>query len=139
MNKLTSDTQRQYFTDKSGPCRGCLKDGIITVWRKDMPKREFSFSVAVGEVKSALRSFGNPNWVLFSVANDGLCRANDSWINNTSDDTLRQKRRQAWENDDLLGRDSCAQTRTADSAARVIRALLFKEKEHDSRIVLSGR
>lgn len=122
----------QAYSDKSGPCKGCLKDGIITVWRKDMPKKEFSFSVTVGEAKGALRSFGNPNWVLFDIANKGLCRANDAWIENTTDEILRRKRRQTWENDDLYGRDSCAQTRTADSAARVIRELLHKEKEHDS-------
>lgn len=121
----------QTYSDKSGPCKGSLKDGTITIWRKDMLKKDFSFSVAVSDVKSALRSFGNPNWVLFSMANDGLCRANDVWINNTADDILRQKRRQAWENDDLFGRESCAQTHTADSAARVIRALLDKEKDND--------
>ena len=116
------------FSDKSGPCKGCLKGGIITVWRKDMSKKEFSFDVTVSEVKGALRYFGNPNWVLFDIANKGLFRANDAWIDNTADEILRQKRRERWENDDLYGRDSCAQTRTADSAARVIRALLDKQE-----------
>ena len=61
----------QTHSDKFGPCKGCLKDGIITVWRKDMPKREFSFFVTVSDVKGALRSFVNPNWVLFDIANKG--------------------------------------------------------------------
>jgi hypothetical protein len=116
----------QEFSDKSGPCNGCLKDGIIKVWRKDIPKSEFSFALTVSGAKRAF-SFGDTNWVLFTIANEGLCRAFDNWIENTSDEVLRQKRRYAWENDDLYGRDSCAFARTVDSAVRVIRALLDKE------------
>lgn len=117
-------------SDKSGPCRGELKDGVITVWRKDMPKKEFSFSVAVELVKTRLRMFLNSNWVLHELAQLGLERANDAWIEGTADETLRQKRRERWENDDLYGRYSCANERTIDSAVRVIKALLEKEKNY---------
>lgn len=31
-----TNERRTVFSDKAGPCRGCIKDGFITVWRKDM-------------------------------------------------------------------------------------------------------
>ena len=118
-----TNERRTAFSDKAGPCRGCIKDGFITIWRKDMAKEEFSFSVSVGEIEARLRLFYNSNWVFFEIASEGLCKANDAWIANTFDDVLRQKRKDRWENDDICGKYSCAQTRTVESTSRVLRTL----------------
>lgn len=115
------------FSDKCGQCKGAVRDGVLQVWLKDCPKREFCATVTLAEIDRTLGIYGNSNYALYSIAERIINDATDRWIEGTKDEKLREMRRK-WDAESLdLGRMSSAHTRQIESAARVIAGLYEAE------------
>jgi hypothetical protein len=115
---------------KIGQCRGSVSGGVIQVWLKDIPKREFSFQLKVCEIDSRLEVYGNSYWVIRELSKKAVMDATERWIENTEDPVLREIRRRIHESDPVFGKDSCPQEYQIDSAARVVRTLYELETGH---------
>lgn len=111
------------YSDKSGQCKGSVKDDVIYVWLKDIPKRDFCASVTIAEIDSSLGVYGNSNYVLYEIAKEIILDANERWIENTKDPELKETRRRVHESDRLFGKDSALQMRQIESAARCLKCL----------------
>ena len=120
-------------SDKIGQCRGSVSGGVIGVWLKDIPKREFSFRLTVGEIDRGLEVYGNSYWVIREIVKKAVMDATERWIENTEDPVLRERRRRIHESDPACGKDSCLQEIQFDSAARVVRTLYELETGHPPR------
>lgn len=117
-------------SDKIGQCRGSVSGGVIEVWLKDIPKREFSFRLKVCEIDRGLDVYGNSYWVIRELSKKAVMDATERWIENTKDPVLRERRRRIHESDPFFGKDSCLQEQQIDSAARVVRTLYELETGH---------
>ena len=117
-------------SDKIGQCRGSVSGGVIGVWLKDIPKREFSFQLKVCEIDSRLEVYGNSYRVIRELSKKAVMDATERWIENTKDPVLRERRRRIHESDPVYGKDSCLQEQQIDSAARVVRTLYELETGH---------
>ena len=117
-------------SDKIGQCRGSVSGGVIGVWLKDIPKREFCFQLTVGEIDRGLEVYGNSYWVIREIVKKAVLNATERWIENTKDPVLRERRRRIHESDPVYGKDSCLQEQQIDSAARVVRTLYELETGH---------
>ena len=113
------------FTDKTGSMRGTIKNGAMTIWRKDFKKKDAPIiTISVDEVDKALKKGGaNSGYTLHKLAKQKDYDATDMWIDGTKDQKLRQKRRNSWENDELTGKFSALEEMAADSVLRVIKNL----------------
>lgn len=111
------------YSDKSGQCKGSVKDGVIYVFLKDIPKREFCASVTIAEINNSLGVYGNSNYALYEIAKEIILDANEQWIENTKEPDLRETRRRMHELDRLFGKDSALQIRQIESAARCLKGL----------------
>lgn len=123
-----------YYTDKNGAMRGCIKDGVMTIWQKSwIPKKEYSISITLEELNEALRKgSANSASTLKSIARRKDWEAVEAWIENSKTDELRSRRRNIWENDTEKGKFSGVQDRQEDSIANVIKNLYEKATGHKS-------
>lgn len=117
-------------SDKNGQCRGSVSDGVIEVWLKDIPKREFRFSLTVREIDRWLEVYGNSYWVIREIVKKAVLDATERWIENTKDPDLRERRRRIHESDPVYGKDSSLQEIQFDSASKVVRELYELETGH---------
>lgn len=113
------------FSDKTGSMRGTIKNGAMTIWRKDVKKKDTPIiTVSVDEVDKALKKGGaNSEATLHKLAKQKDYDATDMWINGTKDQKLRQKRRNSWENNGLTGKFSALEEMSVDSVVRIIKGL----------------
>ena len=113
------------FTDKTGSMRGTIKNGAMTIWRKDFKKKDTPIiTISVDEVDKALKKgCANSGYTLHKLAKQKDYDATDAWIDGTKDQKLRQKRRNLWENDELTGKFSALEEMAADSVLRIIKSL----------------
>lgn len=116
------------FSDKSkddNAMRGTVKNGIMTIWRKGIKKKDASIiTISVDEVNQALKKgSANSEYTLTQLAKQKDYAAMEAWIEGTKKPELRQKRRDSWENNTLTGKLSSAEARAIDSAVRVIKNL----------------
>ena len=113
------------FSDKTGSMRGTVKNGAMTIWRKDFKKKGSPIiTISVDEVDKALKKgCANSEYTLHKLAKQKDYDATDAWIDGTKDQKLRQKRRNLWENDELTGKFSALEEMAADSVLRVIKSL----------------
>ena len=100
------------------------------MWLKDIPKREFSFSLKVCEIDQGLDVYCNSYWVIRELSKKAVMDATERWIENTKDPVLRERRRRIHESDPVYGKDSCLQEQQIDSAVRVVRTLYELETGH---------
>ena len=113
------------FSDKTGSMRGTIKNGAMTIWRKDFKKKGAPIiTISVDEVDKALKKGGaNSEATLHKLAKQKDYDATDTWIDGTKDQKLRQKRRNSWENDGLTGKFSALEEMAVDSVVRIIKSL----------------
>ena len=113
------------FSDKTGSMRGTIKNGAMTIWRKDFKKKGAPIiTISVDEVDKALKKGGaNSEYTLHKLAKQKDYDATDAWIDGTKDQKLRQKRCNLWENDGLTGKFSALEEMSIDSVVRVIKSL----------------
>ena len=123
-------TKRASYNDKGGAMRGTLKDGKIDVWRSDRPKAEGTFSVTLDEIDAALKKSGNSNAAIRQIAQKKDYEQTEHWIESSANDELKAKRRDLWDNDAELGKNSALEEQAIDSAARVISNLYEKATGH---------
>ena len=131
------------YSDKSGVCKGTLKNGVITIWRKDMKKGEWNFTVSADEInkimygsdnpydnKKAFKSFegkrisggnANINYLWHTIAKAKVHDTNENWIEGSKTDKLKGTRRKYYE--ESGGKDAIGTQNLAESAARVMRNL----------------
>lgn len=81
------------YSDKSGQCKGNVKEDVIYVWLKDIPKRDFCASVSIAEIDNSIGVYGNSNYVLYKIAKEIILDANERWIENTKEPDLKETRR----------------------------------------------
>lgn len=101
-----------------------VKDGAIIVWMrtsKTNPKDKFEMAVSIAEIDRCLWQYGNPNWVIYSMVRPEYYAAHDRWVENTRDAELREKRREAWENDPVLGKGTSTDERAIDFICKLVR------------------
>jgi len=96
------------FSDKTGSMRGTVKNGAMTIWRKDFKKKGSPIiTISVDEVDKALeKGSANSEYTLHKLAKQKDYDATDAWIDGTKDQKLREKRSNLWENDGLTGKFS---------------------------------
>ena len=113
------------FSDKTGSMRGTIKNGAMTIWRKDFKKKGAPIiTISVDEVDKALKKGGaNSEYTLHKLAKQKDYAATDAWIDGTKDQKLRQKRCNLWENDGLTGKFSALEEMSIDSVVRIIKSL----------------
>ena len=113
------------FSDKTGSMRGTIKNGAMTIWRKDFKKKDAPIiTISVDEVDKALKKGGaNSEATLHKLAKQKDYDATDAWIDGTKDQKLRQKRRNSWENDGITGKLSALEEMSVDSVVRIIKSL----------------
>ena len=113
------------FSDKTGSMRGTIKNGAMTVWRKDIKKKGAPIiTISVDEVDKALKKGGaNSEATLRKLARQKDYDAMDAWIDGTKDQKIRQKRCNLWENDGLTGKFSALEEMSVDSVVKVIKSL----------------
>ena len=113
------------FSDKTGSMRGTIKNGAMTIWRKDFKKKGAPIiTISVDEVDKALKKGGaNSEYTLHKLAKQKDYDATDAWIDGTKDQKLRQKRRNSWENDGITGKLSALEEMSVESVARIIKSL----------------
>ena len=113
------------FTDKTGSMRGTIKNGAMTIWRKDFKKKGAPIiTISVDDVDKALeKGSANSEATLHKLAKQRDYAATDAWIDGTKDQKLRQKRLNLWENDGLTGKLSALEEMSVDSVVRIIKSL----------------
>lgn len=113
------------FSDKTGSMRGTVKNGAMTIWRKDFKKKGAPIiTISVDEVDKALKKGGaNSEATLRKLARQRDYAATDAWIDGTKDQKVRQKRLNLWENNGLTGKFSALEEMTVDSVVRIIKNL----------------
>ena len=113
------------FSDKTGSMRGTIKNGAMTIWRKDFKKKGAPIiTISVDEVDKALKKGGaNSEATLRKLAKQKDYAATDAWIDGTKDQKVRQKRCNLWENDGLTGKFSALEEMSVDSVVRIIKSL----------------
>ena len=75
--------------------RASLKDNIITLYVRDIPKKDFNFSFTIEEIDEIdeIKSvYGNPDFYLREFVNYKEKQATYEWINGTKDIDLRMRR-----------------------------------------------
>ena len=113
------------FSDKTGSMRGTIKNGTMTIWRKDFKKKCAPIiTISVDEVDKALeKGSANSEATLRKLAKQRDYAATDAWIDGTKDQKVRQKRCNLWENDGLIGKFSALEEFSVDSVVRIIKSL----------------
>lgn len=81
------------------------KKGLFHVYRdKPFVKDEIWFDVSIAEIDRMLRSYANSNWVFLSLVRTKGTEAIKRWIENSSTDFLKRKKREYWDGD-IYGED----------------------------------
>jgi len=113
------------FSDKTGSMRGTIKNGAMTIWRKDFKKKDTPIiTISVDEADKALKKgCANSEYTLHKLAKQKDYDATDTWIDGTKDQKVRQKRSNLWENNGLTGKLSALEEMSVDSVVRVIKSL----------------
>ena len=113
------------FSDKTGNMRGTIKNGAMTIWRKDFKKKGAPIiTISVDEVDKALeKGSANSEATLRKLAKQRDYAATDAWIDGTKDQKVRQKRSNLWENNGLTGKLSALEEMSVDSVVRIIKSL----------------
>ena len=113
------------FSDKTGSMRGTIKNGAMTIWRKNIKKKCAPIiTISVDEVDKALKKGGaNSEATLRKLARQKDYDAMDAWIDGTKDQKIRQKRCNLWENDVLTGKFSALEEMSVDSVVKIIKSL----------------
>ena len=113
------------FSDKTGSMRGTIKNGAMTIWRKDIKKKGAPIiTISVDEVDKALKKgSANSEATLRKLAKQKDYTAIDAWIDGTKDQKVRQKRCNLWENDGLTGKFSALEEMSVDSVVKIIKNL----------------
>ena len=113
------------FSDKTGSMRGTIKNGTMTIWRKNIKKKGAPIiTISVDEVDKALNKGGaNSEATLRKLAKQKDYAATDAWIDGTKDQKVRQKRCNLWENDGLTGKFSALEEMSVDSVLKIIKSL----------------
>ena len=113
------------FSDKTGSMRGTIKNGAMTIWRKNIKKKGAPIiTISVDEVDKALNKGGaNSEATLRKLARQKDYDATDAWIDGTKDQKIRQKRCNLWENDGLTGKFSALEEMSVDSVLKIIKSL----------------
>lgn len=132
------------YSDKGGDCRGTVKNGTITVWRKDgFKKSEWSFNISLDEINKVMKGNDNPfdsekpfkdfygkrisggnaniNYLWRTISISKVRETNERWIENSKTEKLKDTRRKYYE--ESGGKDAIHVQDLADSAARVMRNL----------------
>lgn len=103
--------------------RAKVKDGAIIVWMKTSkanPKDRFEMGVSIAEIDKCLWQYGNSNWVIYQLVKPEYYAAHDRWVGNTLDAELMEKRREAWENDQVLEKGTAADERAIDFICKLV-------------------
>ena len=113
------------FSDKTGSMRGTIKNGTMTIWRKNIKKKGAPIiTISVDEVDKALNKGGaNSEATLRKLARQKDYDATDAWIDGTKDQKVRQKRSNLWENNGLTGKLSALEEMSVDSVLKIIKSL----------------
>lgn len=101
-----------------------VKEGVIIVWMKtskENPKDKFEMRVSIAEIDKCLWQYGNSNWVIHQLVKPEYYAAHDRWIENTWDAELRKKRRETWENDQVLGKGTALDENAIDFICGLVR------------------
>ena len=72
--------------------RASLKDNIITLYVRDIPKKDFNFSFTIEEIDEIKSVYGNSDFYLREFVNYKEKQATYEWINGTKDIDLRMRR-----------------------------------------------
>ena len=81
------------------------KKGLFHVYRdKPFAKNEIWFDVSIAEIDRMLKLYANSNWVFLSLVRTKGTEAIERWIENSSTDFLKRKRRELWDGD-IYGED----------------------------------
>ena len=78
--------------------RSRFKDNIFYIWRTDISKKELCAVIPLEVIQELLKHHGNSNWVLYDICKKGMTKAVLDWIENTKDESLKQRRKEAWSN-----------------------------------------
>lgn len=104
--------------------RAKVKDGTIVVWMrtsKTNPRDKFEMALSIAEIDKCLWQHGNSNWAIYSLVKPEYYAAHDRWVENTRDAELREKRRESWENDPVLGKGTGLDERAIDFICKLVR------------------
>lgn len=81
------------------------KKGLLHVYRdKPFAKDEIWFDVSIAEIDRMLKLYANSNFVFLSLVRKKGTEAIERWIENSSTDFIKRKRRELW-NGDIYGED----------------------------------
>lgn len=117
------------YSDKSGGMRGNIKNGVITIWRKDDKKNNLNFTISLNEVDRALENgHGNTAFIIQSLVRGKFNDAVERWIENSPSEKVKNGRRENWENDG--GDIKLVDDLGFDSACRVFNELYEKAVGH---------
>ncbi len=114
------------YSDKNGEFRGGIKDGKLTIWAKGTRKNDAPITMTLTDVQQAANESANSAAGIRRLAKQRMMDTTDEWINASENESLRQKRRNLWENDTAQGKNSAFVNRNIDSIANVAKALYEK-------------
>lgn len=115
------------YSDKGGYARGSLNNGEITVWHKGRQKSE-GFTVTTKEIEDAMNHGGaNSKYNLNQFIKRKYFESVERWIEGSDTESLRNKRRELWENE---GKYSSETSRYIDSAQNVVENLYTSATGH---------
>lgn len=115
------------YSDKGGYARGSLNNGEITVWHKGRQKSE-GFTVTTKEIEDAMNHGGaNAKYNLNQFIKRKYFESVERWIEGSDTESLRNKRRELWENE---GKYSGETSRYIDSAQNVVENLYTSATGH---------
>lgn len=74
------------------------KKGVFHVYRyKPFVKDEIWFDVSIAEIDRMLKLYANSNWVFLSLVRAKGTEAIERWIENSSTELIKRKRRELWD------------------------------------------
>ena len=111
------------YSDKNSEYRGTYKDGVFTIWNSRIKKAEYSFSIPLEKLRSYLNLNGNANYAVRELVKDAMYKAQDEWVANTKDETLRKTRWEYMYNNSIFGRVGSLDSLAIDGACRVLMEL----------------
>jgi hypothetical protein len=115
------------YTDKEGCMRGCIRNGTIQIWHKKggLSKKEFCLTISMQDISQAHNDpwAANADYNLRKIADNANNLATERWIESSPSQKLKNVRRGYWEENTLVGRLSCDNSRSVDSIVRVVKGL----------------
>lgn len=123
MNIINS---KAMYSDKNGGFRGGIKDGKLTIWANGTRKNDAPITMTLADIQQAANESANSAAGIRRLAKQRMMNTTDEWINASENESLRQKRRDLWENDISNGKNSAFVNRNVDSIANVAKTLYEK-------------